>query len=222
MFHKIFLHGKAMCVGIGDNAIFKILQYYYPMRIGIDFDEVVADSAAAIIALHNKQYATNYKKEDITSYHVEDVWGGTKEEWEAKLDEFFSAKNVQYLDPIAGSIPAMDSLKKAGHELYIITARGDSDIEATELWLKLHFPDTFNGVHYGHARLNDPEKTRSKPQMCKELGIKLMIDDHLSNAKQCADEGIKVFLFDQPWNQRELPEGVERVRTWEEIVKKLS
>ncbi len=192
------------------------------MRLCIDFDEVVADSAAAIIALHNEHYGTNYRREDITSSRVEDVWGGTKEEWEAKLDEFFSAKNVKYLNPIAGSIPAMGALKKAGHELYVITARGDSDIEATELWLKLHFPDAFKGVHYGCARANDPSKIRSKPQMCKELGIELMIDEHLSNARQCADEGIRVFLFDQPWNQRELPEGVERVHTWEEIVKKLT
>jgi uncharacterized protein len=191
------------------------------MKLGIDFDETVADSIMAIIKLHNDQYGTNYKKEEVTQYHVHEVWGGTQEGWMAKLDEFFSAKNVEHLDPIAGSIPAIDALKKAGHELYIVTARSDSDIEATELWLKLHFPETFKGIHYGQARSDDPVKKRTKSEMCKELGIELMIDDHMSVAKDCSAAGLKVFLFDQPWNQGELPSGVERVYSWDEIVEKL-
>jgi hypothetical protein len=191
------------------------------MRIGIDFDETVADSIQMIIKLHNKQYGTNYKKEEVVKYKVEEVWDGPKEEWMAKLDEFLSAKNAAHLDPVVGAIPAIDALKKAGHELSIITARGESDVEATELWLKMHFPSTFEGVHYGHARSEDPTKRRSKSAMCKALGIELMIDDHMNVAKDCAEAGIRVLLIDEPWNQGELPPGVERVYSWEEIIKKL-
>ena len=192
------------------------------MRIGIDFDETLADSIQMIIKLHNKQYGTNYKKEEVVKYKVEEIWDGTKEEWMAKLDDFFSAKNVKNLDPVAGAIPAIDALKKAGHELYIITARGEGDVEATELWLKKHFPETFKGIHYAHVRSEDPAKKRKKADICKELGVKLMIDDHMSVAKNCSEEGIRVLLIDEPWNQGELPEHVERVFSWEEIVKKLS
>src|ERR1700735_4313362 len=103
------------------------------MRIGIDFDDTIAASIEAIVKLHNRQYGTNYKREDVTQYHAHEVWGGTQEEWGKKLDEFFSVKNVEHLDPVAGAIRAIDALKRAGHELYIITARSDSDIEATEL-----------------------------------------------------------------------------------------
>ncbi len=198
------------------------------MRIGIDFDDTIADAIAMIVKLHNRHYGTNYKREEVTEHHVENIWGGTTEEWHAKLDEFFSAKNVEHLDPMAGAIPAMDALKRAGHELYIITARSDSDIEVTELWLKLHFPETFKGVHYGQARAEDPARRRLKSAMCRELGIELLIDDHLNNARDCAEVGIRVLLIDQPWNQiREgsaelaLPAGVERVRGWEEVVERV-
>jgi uncharacterized HAD superfamily protein len=68
----------------------------------------------------------------------------------------------------------------------------------------------------------DPAKKRLKSAMCKELGIQVMIDDHMSVAKDCAEAGIRVLLFDQPWNQGELPMGAERVHSWDEIVKKLS
>ena len=190
------------------------------MRIGIDFDEVVADSVATIIKLHNEQYRTSFKREEVTKYHVDEVWGGTKEEWRQKLDEFFSTKNAKHLDPVAGSIPAMDALKRAGHELYVITARSDDDIEATELWLKMHFPKTFKNVHYGNSWY--PEKKKLKSEMCKENGIEVMVDDRMSVAQDCGPAGIRVLLFDQPWNQGELPPNVERVFSWDEIVKKLS
>ena len=191
------------------------------MRIGIDFDETVADSIKAIIALHNEQYGTDYKKEEVTEYRVENVWGGTTEEWGAKLDDFLSAKNAKRLDPVPGAIPAIDALKSAGHELYIVTARGDEGVEATELWLEKHLPATFKGVHYGHGRSDDPAKKREKADICRELGVELMIEDHIEVAKKCAAEGTKVLLLDQPWNQGALPPGVERVYSWEEIVKKL-
>ncbi len=205
------------------------------MRIGIDFDDTIAAATKAIIKLHNRQYGTNYKWEEATDHHLENVLegAGTKEEWEAKLNEFFSAKNIEHLDPVAGAIPAIDALKKAGHELYIITARSDSDVEATELWLARHFfsswPTTFAGVHYGRSRDADPTRRRLKSALCRELGIELMIDDTLGNARDCAEAGIRVLLLDQPWNQvggagagePPLPAGVERVRGWEEVVERV-
>ncbi len=34
-----------------------------------------------------------------------------------------------------------------------------------------------------------------KHDICKRLGIQLLIDDSLSNGKKCAENGIKVLLF---------------------------
>jgi len=191
------------------------------MLLGIDFDDVVADSMDVIVRLHNGKYGTAFKKEDVVAPMVEEVWGGTQEEWRAKLDEFFGTKHLAELSPMAGAIPAMRELKVAGHELYIMTARSDRDVEATELWLTLHFPDVFRGVHYGQSLSDDPAKRRSKAAMCKELGVELMIDDHMKNAVECAAAGIPALLFDQPWNQGELPPGVKRVRSWNEIVERV-
>lgn len=81
------------------------------MLLGIDFDDVVADSIGVIVKLHNEQHGTNFKREDVFTYYVHEVWGGTQEEWRAKLDEFFGTKHLADLNPIAGAIPAMRELK---------------------------------------------------------------------------------------------------------------
>lgn len=191
------------------------------MRIGIDFDDVVADSMGVVIDLQNKKYGTSYKREDATSFNLENIWGGTKEEWQAKLDEFLSAKHHNSLNPMAGVIPAMDALKKMGHELYIVTGRSESYAVNTDPWIEKHFPDTFKGVHYANHLLDTSER-RTKASICKENGIEVIIEDHMRTATECAVAGIRALLLDQPWNQGELQPGVERVRSWEEIVEKLS
>lgn len=194
------------------------------MRIGIDFDDVVADSVKAIIMLHNNKYGTAFKKEEFISYRVEDVWGGTKEEWRIKLNEFFSTDHLVSLDPMAGSLLGISALKNYGHELYIVTGRSEQDIPATEMWLKMHFPEVFREVHYAQfVTKNDlGSKFREKSEICKDNGIKLMIDDNPRVAKECAEAGISVLLFDQPWNKGDFPSNVERVYSWKEIVEKLN
>ena len=199
-----------------------LLGYHTLMRIGIDFDDVIADSMQTIIDLQNKQFGTSYKREDATHFHLEDIWGGTKEEWRAKLDDFLSTKHLASLNPVAGVIPALDALKKGGHELYIVTGRSEEGVAATEQWVAEHFPETFAGIHYGFHLASDPTKSRKKSEICKENKVELMIEDHFGNAKECAEAGIRVFLFDQPWNQGELPQNIERIKSWDEIVTKLS
>ncbi len=195
------------------------------MRIGIDFDDVVADSIQAIVNIHNATHGTKFNREDAFTYRAEEVWGGTKEEWRTKLDEFFSTKHLAQLAPIAGSLVAIDTLKKHGHELFIVTGRGKGDVAATEQWLKIHFPDVFRGVHYGDfvVRGNLEPAKMKKSDICKENGIALLIDDNPDVAKECGACGVNVFLFDQPWN-RSLPPtaGITRVFSWEEIVEKLN
>ena len=195
------------------------------MRIGIDFDDVVTDSVNLIVKLHNQHYGTDFRKDQMTHYTVEKSWGGSKEEWRAKLDEFFSAKNLVHLDPMAGSLAGIKALKDMGHELYIVTGRGSAkdDVAATEQWLIAHFPNVFKGVHYAnHIAADQLTVTRrEKSEICKENKIELLIDDNPRIAAECATAGIRVFLFDQPWNQGEFPAGVERVHSWDEIVEKL-
>jgi hypothetical protein len=185
------------------------------MRIGIDFDDVVADSFTAIIEMHNKIHGTFFKKDDFRDYLWEDTWGGTREDRIEEVDKFLTVDQSRMISPIAGSLKAIEKLKMKGHELYIVTGRGDKHIEQTELWIKNHFPSVFDGVHYTNSQ--------KKSETCKNNGVEVLIDDNPEVAIECAKEGIRVFIFDQPWNRDyPFPANVERVVSWDEVVGKLS
>ena len=192
------------------------------MRIGIDLDEVVGDSITAIIRFHNEKYGTRLTKDDFYSYDFWKVWGGTRDEAIKKVMEFFASDAAWSIDPMAGSMKALMELKEKGHELFIITHRNNDIVGKTEEWLEKHFPRVFAGAHFGNAYSFSGEG-RKKSDICKELGVEVLVDDHMENVRDCASAGIRVLLFDQPWNRQEttLPPGVERVLSWEEVVGKI-
>ncbi|MBU6501079.1 MAG: hypothetical protein KGJ89_03050 [Patescibacteria group bacterium] len=185
------------------------------MRIGLDLDDVVADSGAAIIEMHNKKHGADFKKADFREFSWEKTWGISREERVKELDEFFATDQLKKINPVAGSVKAIKAIKAQGHELYIITARETKEREETKLWIEGRFPDAFADVH--HTTFG------KKSGICKELEIDVFIEDNLATAIDCAAAGIRVFLFDQPWNREgEFPKNVERVFSWEEVEKKLS
>lgn len=192
------------------------------MRIGIDFDDVVANSLDVLMRLHNERYGTALTRADFHSFNLWEVWGGTREEAIKKIDEFFNEDQLKEISPIAGSIEAINTLKQEGHDLYVITGRAERDVAQTERWLKHHFAGVFKGVHYAHFNTLD-KSPRRKLDICKELKIELMIDDHLPTAIECAENGIKAFLFNQPNNAHAvLPPGITRVHSWNEIIEKIA
>jgi uncharacterized HAD superfamily protein len=190
------------------------------MRIGLDFDDVVADSGTALIEMYNKKYGVHFEKNDFKSYLFEETWGGSREERVKEIDAFFATDQLKKIYPVAGSVAAIGALKSRGHDLYIVTGRSSRDIEQTELWIEQHFPRVFREVHYSNFRVSD--KKRKKSEICQELGIEVFIDDNPDHALDCATVCAKVLLLDQPWNRhQELPKNVERVFSWDEIVTKL-
>lgn len=189
------------------------------MKIGIDFDDVIADTIEMVARQHNEQYGTQFTREDFHVYDWHVIWGGTREEGIRKADTFFEKDQVKEIAPLKGVAEGLAALKAQGHELYIITGRSKRNVAETERWLEHHFLNVFKSVHYAHFyTLDENAVKRSKLEICRELGVDLMLDDNLETALELADAGMKVILFDQPWNRNvALPEGVTRVKGWEEV-----
>lgn len=190
------------------------------MRIGIDIDEVIADTLTAIIEFHNGTYGTAFTRGDVVHY-LGDVLGDREEECTRKIFEFFETDHFTAVTPIAGAFPALRILKDRGHELVIITARPESISAKTQAWVDRYYPELFSGIYFGnrHAPTGD---VRTKSELCRAAGATVLIEDDLYHANECSTNGVNVLLFDYPWNQGILPDRVHRVFSWDDVIRMVS
>ena len=179
------------------------------MRIGIDLDEVVVDFARKFIDKAKKNFGKEVSYENIYSWHLWDVFGISREE-AIKIAEDIFQEDLENLEFVEDARDTIINLLKE-NEIFIITSRPIKFYERTKRFVEKSI-DSRIGVFFSGG-VADSGKTKS--EICKELGIDLMIDDHIGYYNDCVNKNIKTLLFTKPWNKNE--KGVERINSWKEI-----
>jgi 5'(3')-deoxyribonucleotidase len=193
-------------------------------KIAIDNDDTLLDFNEAVRLFHNANYDTNYQSIDVKEFALEKVWGCDFDEAFRRISEFWQTEYFNNMQPVSGAFEAVNVLKEK-YDLFVLTARPEEVAIETKLAIKKHFPDLFTDVHFAPAFGAGQRKT--KVEVCKELGIEVIIDDGIHNLELCAKEGIKCFMFERPWNMQhsktELEEkGIIRVKNWTEVLQQLT
>lgn len=190
------------------------------MLIASDIDDVLLDLIPAIIEFHNRRYGTNLTKEEFHSYSVGEVFGCSN--WEAirRMHKFFETEEFRDVKPVEGAVEGVTALRDRGVDFVALTSRLSFSREITEENIERYFPNIFTGriylaVNYYLRKFSSP---KSKGAYCVELKADVMIDDSIAHAKECRDLGVRVLLMDSPHNRREEPEGIVRVKNWQEIM----
>jgi uncharacterized HAD superfamily protein len=185
--------------------------------IAIDIDDVLADLSHPLVAFHNETYGTSLTRDDHRDYNLASVWGGTTQESYEKMMEFFASPYFAAVRPVPGAVEGVRVLRDLGHDLVVITSRPEGIMEKTSGWIETFFPRAFRDILFAtHYYNRDQNK---KAGLCTSLGVDLMLEDCLEIALECASAGIRVLLYNAPWNQAaRLPGGIRRVFNWDEIV----
>jgi 5'(3')-deoxyribonucleotidase len=184
--------------------------------VAIDMDDVVVESAPAIINYVNQKYGA---KATLDNFYSRDpsIWGAPDAGTAIKrVNSFIETKDFLNLPPVQEALHAIRNIKKE-YKLYIVTGRPDFVELATRKWLEKYLPDVFEDVVF--TNYFDAVKVRTKGDICKELGVTILIDDHLDHCLSAQSKGIKALLFgNYPWNQADtLPDGIHRVKHWPDV-----
>ena len=191
------------------------------MKIGIDLDSVVANIMTPLIDFHNKNYKTNLKLSDHTTFYIEKIWKCTEIEAINRIFEFYQSDFMDKIKPMPGSLDSINYLSKI-HELHIITSRPYITDTITNRWVEKYFPNNFKTINHTNQGGKKDSHKINKSEVVKRLGISLFIEDHLDFAYDCATLNIKILLMNMPWNQtKKLPKNIERVYSWKEIINKI-
>jgi len=188
------------------------------MRIALDIDGVLADLTGAVVRRVNDRYGLYLRAQDIVKYRF--INNLTDGDFRKRAAGFIKSLDLfDHLEPIPGAAQAVALLQDEGHEVYALTARSGDGFSCntpaqvriqTMKWLAREGM-AVNGLVF------TPKK--NKPAAAKTCAV--FVDDHLPTviAAARANKGQRALLFDQPWNQDDkLPENVERVKGWDEIV----
>lgn len=178
--------------------------------IACDIDEVLFPYLSGYIKYYNRIHGTEFAVTDFHSYNFCEVHGHSVEYTADLVYAFHEQPEFDAIEPISGSLEAVNKLNELG-ELHLVTSRQAAIAEKTHNWIEKHFGIGKERIHLGNhwTRSSDVDtKKRTKAEMCELIEADILIDDSLAYAAECAEAGVKVFLFDlngdYGWNKNKV------------------
>ena len=184
-------------------------------RYALDLDNTVFDWATPFLDfMRSKGFEVEERHKN--GYNLAYNISG-EEDYQKYYDEFHQMSQYKDLALLPGAVEGINLLNKYG-KVYAMTRREQKYRKVTELELLKH------GIQYEDIFI---DLTLPKKDICKYLGINIIVDDCQSTILKTAEEGIKSYCMHQPWNESilyEIPtrddyrENIVVVSSWQEIV----
>jgi uncharacterized protein len=174
-------------------------------RFGIDIDGTVT-SPESLLPHINDYFKLNLTLNDITQYELTEVLDVSPEvfgTWFKKAEPLIYRQS-----PLAsGAKKILDDWKEY-HELFFISARPSELLQLTKEWFEA------KDLMYHHIELIG---SHNKIAAARKHGVDIFFEDKHDNAVMINEDlNIPVILFNTPYNQKPIPEGVIRVNDWSE------
>lgn len=181
------------------------------LKIGFDIDGTITTPDNLIPLIQNK-YNKDFKYDDLVEYEVNKVLGITREE----IIEFFKENHDGIiLNPkmMIGAVETINKLIEEGHDVHIITARHESTLKDTFIWLKRE------GILVEDSKVHFLG-SHNKEALIKELSLDVFIDDRMETlleVNKLMDGNCKTVVIDAPYNRFYKGKDVVRVNNYEEL-----
>ena len=216
------------------------------MKIGIDLDDVMAICAVPYLRKFAEEFGVELPDEKEIGWHLlsqmekeaphDMAVPGHKRITPEQRDRFrmklYDGTFFRELDVYEDCPAVLEQLVAAGHELYFITARAERRRMITETWLREKgLFDYAKAVHlkplgdfrpdYPRGRYDAEGSAQYKTRLAQELRLDAFCEDDELISRALAEAGIRVFLFDHPWNREVQHPLVTRVSGWSEVADRL-
>lgn len=191
--------------------------------VGIDADGVLTN----LTEFYKEQGMKYFKKEPVNpkAYSFIDMFGLNKFQkvlyGPRILDKYCRSAKLR-----DGAKEVISKLDEEGCELHEITARmfttfrnpfGEYYRRLFQKYLDKH-ELKFKSIQF----CSETDSPRDKYMGCSKLSVDVMIEDKPDVAMYLAEKGIKILLFDAPYNQEISHENITRVNSWNECYEHIS
>lgn len=190
------------------------------MKIGIDIDDVIADSYPEYLEAFNKQFNKNIQVTEVFDFYHFGYHAGVEK---AKVDIFIDTQlhtdEFQIaIDPILDAAKYIQSWSGKGIMIVYVTARPLMIKSITIKWLKKY------GFWSAGTKLYlfDEKRLNTDIEYKTSIASKKFVDIFIEDKKDIAEAmRIPVFLIDRPWNKGDISSHITRVYSWKGIDSKL-
>lgn len=195
------------------------------MRIYIDFDDVLCETARALSEAAKILFGRDVPYEQITVFDLQHAFSLSEDEIEQLMGLAHKQGFLAKLEPAPGAVEAVKELQSAGHAVTIVTGRPSDCHTGSVAWLEKHGLESVDIIYvdkYGRAPKNLPAWA---PQMLTlEQFYTLRFDVAVDDAPAALDlltglEGCRVVIFNRPWNVAYKQQaGMQRCNSWDAIL----
>lgn len=180
------------------------------MKIGIDIDDTITNTSKLLIEYIHKYGDELCESKELVS-NMSDIIRGkfTNDKIKSIVYEHGAEliKNVR-VKPNAKKV--INDLLKQGHQIIIITTRGNRQFPNAEEMTKNYL--STRGINYTKLVMGTYEKVDE----CKENNIDILIDDTINICEQVKENGIDALLFGSLINKN-VNTQIDRVSNWLEV-----
>jgi len=194
------------------------------MNLGFDLDEVIAKTASMAVDYLNYKFDCKYGIEVFKSFNFEDnVYSDDDEKQQMAVDALVYSvtdkKLMSTVKPYKESIKVLNTLKRSGHKIFIVTKRHKHLTGTTNAWLREH------NIVFDKLILTD---VQGKGAVAKQFGLDFFIDDLESNLYEMYRSKAKwkkgLVLMTRPWNEDDYIDTSKftRIYNWNEVLRFVS
>ena len=188
------------------------------LKIGVDLDDVVFEFVKTLIIYYEEKTGKQILFNQVSSYDFSNILELNNEE---VLEMIFEMTEKNRDLDMELCLYARESIIKLANNYKICFITSRVNRKNTLESLQKVFPDLDFELFFS----SNPYAGNSgnhKGEIGSEIGIHCMVEDNYEHAFNCAESGIKCFLIDKPWNQKNnLHKNIIRVKDWEEIWEEL-
>lgn len=193
------------------------------MRIYIDFDDVICETALYFTKLVKEMYGVDVPYQDVKYFNLKMAFNLSDEQYDELMKVAHYPENLLSFEETLGAAQTINKWVDSGHDISVITGRPFSAYEPSRKWLDEHGLErvpVYCLDKYGRENIIPGGTYNMTMQQFYSMSFDFFIEDspiafeHLLHF----DKGT-VAVFDRPWNRSaQLPnERFVRCCNWKEV-----
>lgn len=193
------------------------------MKIYVDFDDVLCETAAAFVEIVNRMYGIDVPYENVEFFDLQKSFGLTTEQYAAMMIEGHRPEVLLAYKETKGASETLNSWLDQGHEVFVITGRPYSAYEPSRQWLDEHGlsrASLYCLNKYGRDSFIKDSSFSLEMEDFRKMKFDLAVEDspaafkHLAHLTDC-----QIAVYNRPWNAKATLPGDNYVRcaSWDEV-----